>query len=87
MTKLTTNSKDSEHTFVSINEIHNTKVEGHITCIELTAQQIILENGKQIAQQTIIVEIPTLELVQTFNTTWTNNAIGKLKQWINQLSK
>ena len=35
----------------------------------------------------ICMEIPTLDLVETFNTTWTNHAIGKLKHWINQLAK
>jgi len=35
----------------------------------------------------ITMEIPTLELIQTFNTTWTNHAIGKLKHWLNQITK
>lgn len=35
----------------------------------------------------ITMEIPTLDLVQTFNTTWTNHAIGKLKHWLNQITK
>ena len=35
----------------------------------------------------ITMEIPTLDLIETFNTTWTNHAVGKLKHWINQLTK
>ena len=37
--------------------------------------------------QNFIIEIDTLEIVQTFNTTWTNNAIGKLRRWLNDITK
>ena len=87
MTKLTTTNDEPKHTYVCINELTCIQVDGNTTHIEATVPYMILENGKQIIDKTVVVEIPTLELVQTFNTSWTNHAIGKLKHWINQLSK
>ena len=59
------------------------------TYLEVRAHAIINKEGKDISTEDeyITVVVPTLELVQTFNTTWTNHAIDKLKTWINQLAK
>ncbi len=87
MTKLNKQSKEPQHIYTAVNEITTIAVDGNTTHMEITVPLMILENGKTVYNKTVVVEIPTLELVQTFNTTWTNHAIGKLKNWINQLSK
>ena len=87
MTKLNKQSKKPQHIYAAVNEITSIAVDGNTTHMEITVPLMILENGKTVYDKTVVVEIPTLELVQTFNTSWTNHAIGKLKHWINQLSK
>jgi len=87
MTKLTKTNDEPEHIYAAVNEITCIQVDGNTTHIEVKVPYMTLENGKSVYDKTVVVEIPTLELVQTFNTSWTNHAIGKLKHWINQLSK
>jgi len=75
--------------YVELQDITTIQVDGNRTYLEVKAYAIINKEGKDIAtdEEYITVVVPTLELVQTFNTTWTNHAIGKLKTWINQLAK
>ncbi len=75
--------------YVELQDITTIQVDGNRTYLEVKAYAIINKEGKDISteEEYITVVVPTLELVQTFNTTWTNHAIGKLKTWINQLSK
>lgn len=75
--------------YVELQDITTIQVDGNRTYLEVKAYAIINKEGKDISTEDeyITVVVPTLELVQTFNTTWTNHAIGKLKTWINQLSK
>tara|TARA_Y100000114_G_C11750464_1_gene324012 strand:- start:87 stop:338 length:252 start_codon:yes stop_codon:yes gene_type:complete len=75
--------------YVEIDHITTIQVSGNETYLEVRAHAIINKEGKDISTEDeyITVVVPTLELVQTFNTTWTNHAIGKLKTWINQLAK
>lgn len=87
MTKLSKQSEKSEHDYATITEISAIQVDGNTTHMTLEVPLIITKDGKVLEPTTVIAEIPTLELVQTFNTTWTNHAISKLKTWINQLSK
>lgn len=87
MTKLRKQSETPQHIYTCITEIQSVQVDGNTTHLELNAVTIIDEKSRFTHDKKIIVEIPTLELIQTFNTTWTNHAIAKLKTWINQLSK
>ena len=75
--------------YVELQDITTIQVDGNSTYLEVKAYAIINKEGKDISTEDeyITVVVPTLELVQTFNTTWTNHAIGKLKTWINQLAK
>ena len=75
--------------YVELQDITTIQVDGNRTYLEVQAYAIINKEGKDICTEDeyITVVVPTLELVQTFNTTWTNHAIGKLKTWINQLAK
>ncbi|QDP67593.1 MAG: hypothetical protein GOVbin568_32 [Prokaryotic dsDNA virus sp.] len=81
-----------------IAQINSIQVDGNRTFIVFDAYYIhevkpqldadADENLDQFIQPAeITMEIPTLDLVQTFNTTWTNHAIGKLKHWLNQITK
>ncbi len=75
--------------FVELSDINTIQVDGNRTILEVKAYAIVTKDCKDICTEDeyITVVVPTLELVQTFNTTWTNHAIGKLKTWINQLAK
>ena len=87
MTKLSKTSKESEHIFAAVSEIQSIAVDGNTTHMQIKVCMIVDEYGELTHDKIVMVEIPTLDLVQTFNTTWTNHAIGKLKHWINQISK
>lgn len=87
MTRLRKSSKSPEHIYCSVREIQSVCVDGNTTHLELELSTIILENGKYLDNKQIIVEIETLELVQTFNSTWTTHAISKLRGWLNQIVK
>ena len=91
MTRLTKTSEIGEtEVFAECKQIESICVDGNRTHIVFTCYYItslskeVMESDKEVE---ICMEIPTLDLVETFNTTWTNHAIGKLKHWINQLSK
>lgn len=87
MTRLSKTSEKSEHIYCSVREIQSVAVDGNTTHLELEVSTIITEDGKYIDNKQVIVEIETLELVQTFNSTWTTHAIGKLRGWLNQIVK
>lgn len=87
MTKLRKTSEKSEHVFSHVRSIDSIAVDGNTTTMQIEVGTIVLSNGKILDNQTIIVEIETLELIQTFNTTWTNHALGKVRQWLNHLIK
>jgi len=87
MTKLSKTSKESEHIFAAVSQIESIAVDGNTTHMQVKISMIVDEYGECTYDKVVMVEIPTLDLIETFNTTWTNHAIGKLKHWINQLSK
>ncbi len=87
MTKLSKTSEQSDHAYAHVRSIDSVAVDGNTTHMELVVGTIILGNGKILDDEKIIVEIETLELIQTFNTTWTNHAVGKVRQWLNQVIK
>ncbi len=87
MTKLTKQSSKSEHIYVSVRDIISVCTDGNTTHLEIEVSTIITEDGKYIDNKNIIVEIETLELVQTFNSTWTTHALTKLRSWLNQIVK
>lgn len=87
MTKLSKTSEKSEHTYAQVNEIQSIQVDGNTTHLQLEVGTIIDEEGNLIDGKIVIAEVQTLELIQTFNTTWTNHAVAKLKTYINQLTK
>ena len=87
MTKLRKTSEQSDHVYAHVRSIDSVAVDGNTTHMELEVGTIILSNGKMLDNEKIIVEIETLELIQTFNTTWTNHAVGKVRQWLNQVIK
>ena len=87
MTKLRKTSKVNEHIFCSVREIQSIAVDGNTTHMELEISTIITEDNKYLDNKKIIVEIETLELVQTFNSSWTTHAVAKIRQWLNQVVK
>ncbi len=87
MTRLTKTSEKSEHSYVYVKEILSVCTDGNTTHLEVEIGNVIDNNGNLIAVGNVIVEIETLELVQTFNSTWTNHALSKLRSWLNQLVK
>lgn len=87
MTRLRKTSEKSEHIYCAVREIQSVCVDGNTTHMELEVNTIITEDGKYIDNKKVIIEIETLELVQTFNSTWTTHAISKLRSWLNQIVK
>lgn len=87
MTRLRKTSEKSEHIYCSVREIQSVMVDGNTTHLELEVSTIITEDNKYFDNKKIVVEIETLELVQTFNSTWTTHAISKLRSWLNQIVK
>ena len=87
MTKLRKTSEVNEHIFCSVRQIVTIGVDGNTTHVELDASTIITEDNKYLDNKKIIVEIETLELVQTFNSSWTTHAVAKIRQWLNQVVK
>lgn len=87
MTKLSKTSEKSEHIYCAVRGITSVAVDGNTTHMEVEVSTIITEDGEYIHSKQVIIEIETLELVQTFNSTWTTHAIGKLRGWLNQIVK
>ncbi len=87
MKQLTKNTQTSAHTYCYVKEIQSICTDGNTTHLELDVDNVIDHNGDQVKIGNVIVEIETLQLVQTFNTTWTNHALSKLRVWLNQLVK
>ncbi len=75
------------HKHITVKDINEVTTDANVTNLEVTGV-IINEDGSSTGElQNLILEIDTLAIVQTFNTTWTNNAIGKLRRWLNELTK
>jgi sporulation protein YlmC with PRC-barrel domain len=75
------------HKHITVKDINEVTTDANLTNLEVTGV-IINEDGSSTGElQNLIIEIDTLAIVQTFNTTWTNNAIGKLRRWLNDLTK
>ncbi len=81
-----------------VSQITSIQVDGNRTFIEFDTYYISVpkqevdpdtgeETFRDVLDGKLVMEIPTLDLIETFNTTWTNHAVGKLKHWINQLTK
>ena len=87
MTKLRKTSEKSEHSYVYVKEIISVCTDGNTTHLELEIGDIVDQNGTRRYMGNIIIEIETLELVQTFNSTWTTHALSKLRGWLNQIVK
>tara|TARA_R100000231_G_scaffold128840_1_gene100071 strand:+ start:131 stop:394 length:264 start_codon:yes stop_codon:yes gene_type:complete len=87
MTRLRKTSEISEHTYVNVKEIISVCTEGNTTHLEIEVSDVVDQNGNLIKIGNVIVEIETLELVQTFNSTWTTHALSKLRSWLNQIVK
>ena len=87
MTRLTKTSKEPQHTYVYVKEITSICTDGNTTHLELEIGNVIDKNGNLLDVGNVIVEVETLELVQTFNSTWTTHAISKLRSWLNQIVK
>tara|TARA_R110001606_G_scaffold2883_5_gene12478 strand:- start:1035 stop:1307 length:273 start_codon:yes stop_codon:yes gene_type:complete len=90
MTRLTKTSEVADtEVFAECKQISSICVDGNRTHIVFDCYYIqsVDQVMKIETEVQICMEIPTLDLVETFNTTWTNHAIGKLKHWINQLAK
>ena len=87
MTKLSKTSKEPKHIYCEVKEISSISVDGNSTHMQIEVPIIIDELGRTHVSKTVIVEIPTLDLIQTFNATWMNQAVGKLKSWLNNVIK
>ena len=87
MTKLSKTSEEPKAIYCDIKEIISIEVDGNTTYILVEIPIIVDENGRTHVSKQANVEIPTLELIQTFNATWVNHAIFKLKHWLNQIVK
>ena len=75
------------HKHITVKDINEVTTDANLTNLEVTGV-IINEDGSSTGElQNLIIEIDTIAIVQTFNTTWTNNAIGKLRRWLNDLTK
>ena len=88
MTRLTKSSGiDKRKAYIIGKSIEEIWVEGNRTHINIGVE-FYDENGEeQTCIEVITLEIPTLEVIQTFNATFINHAIGKLKVWLNQIVK
>ena len=87
MTRLTKTSDEPQHTYVYVKDITSISTDGNTTYLEIELENVIDQNGNLLDLGNVIVEIETLELVQTFNSTWTTQALSKLRSWLNQLVK
>lgn len=87
MTRLSKTSEKSEHIYCSVREIQSVMVDGNTTQMQIEVGTIVTEDSKYLCDKIIIVEIETLEIVQTFNSTWTTHAISKLRSWLNHIVK
>lgn len=87
MTRLSKKSEETKHIYCEVKEIVSISVVGNSTHMEIEVPIIIDELGRTHVSKTVIVEIPTLDLIQTFNATWMNQAVGKLKSWLNNVIK
>jgi len=87
MTRLTKTNKKPRHIYVQVKEITSIAVDGNTTFIEVDIPVITDELGRTYVNRTAHIEIPTLDLIQTFNATWVNHAVGKLKSWLNSVIK
>ena len=87
MTRLSKKSEETKHIYCEVKEISAISVDGNTTYMEIEVPIIVDELGRTHVSKTVIVEIPTLDLIQTFNATWMNHAVGKLKSWLNNVVK
>tara|TARA_R110001606_G_scaffold57435_1_gene138525 strand:+ start:1142 stop:1405 length:264 start_codon:yes stop_codon:yes gene_type:complete len=87
MTRLSKKSEEAKHIYCEVKEISSIAVDGNSTHMQIEVPIIIDELGRTHVSKTVIVEIPTLDLIQTFNATWMNHAVGKLKSWLNNVIK
>jgi len=75
------------HKHITVKDINEVTTDANLTNLEVTGV-IINEDGSSTGElQNLIIEIDKLAIVQTFNSTLTNNAIGKLRRWLNDLTK
>tara|TARA_R110002020_G_scaffold456162_1_gene672470 strand:+ start:259 stop:489 length:231 start_codon:yes stop_codon:yes gene_type:complete len=75
------------HKLITIKDINEVTTDANVTTLKVTGVLINEDSTSTGELQNFIIELDTLEIVQTFNTTWTNNAIGKLRRWLNDLTK
>tara|TARA_R100000655_G_C2940888_1_gene185638 strand:- start:224 stop:487 length:264 start_codon:yes stop_codon:yes gene_type:complete len=87
MTKLRNTSEKSDHLYCYIKEIESIQVDGNTTYMTVEIGNVITNDGVFANGEQAIIEIETLQLIETFNTTWVNHALGKLRTWLNQLAK
>ncbi len=87
MTRLTKSSAiDKRKAYIVGKAIEEIWVDGNTTHMNIGVDYYDAD-GEQTCIEVITLELPTLEVVQTFNATFINHAIGKLKQWLNQIVK
>tara|TARA_R100000149_G_C5742176_1_gene55743 strand:- start:249 stop:488 length:240 start_codon:yes stop_codon:yes gene_type:complete len=78
--------KDEPHIFVEVDKITQTSVDGNSTHITFEIFYANTETG-ELKEKEIIMSVPTLELVETFNASWIHHAIGQVKKYLHSLTK
>jgi|ETNvirenome_2_30_1030614.scaffolds.fasta_scaffold00131_15 hypothetical protein len=91
MTRLTKQfSGDKNQVYVKAHSIKELEVDGNTTHLSVFIEHSVNGDGEMVENEelsTLIIEIPTLDVISTFNTTFINRAIYSLKRWLNQIVK
>lgn len=78
--------KNEPHIFTEVDKITQLHVDGNTTHISFDVFYANTDTG-ELEEKEILMTIPTLELVETFNTSWINHAIGQVKKYLHSLTK